>query len=254
MGIINVSALLNLTKGYLKSFCLAVVAEFLITVTKKTQNALTQGCWAHNWDQKLTQNLPRNKTLFCAEVRIRKGQGRKESAISTPGKVKSTVRCPLCSFLPHSRVPGGMPAQPMPEAGQGSPVWQMPGCCPAHQQKGSIYHGNDTQSLRMGAGKSWRGKDGWGAEEFMQWGTEELKILMYHSCGSNKQSNTQLSQRVHKGDVRECSHLQQADQGALQPPLHHSRAGMCCFLEIGKETDTLLLVSLWPPPVSIIYL
>lgn len=107
---INGSALLNLTKGYLTSFCLTVVAKLPIsTATKRTQNALTQGWWVHNWDQKLTQNLLRNKKLFSAEVRIsRKGQGRKESTIPTPAKVKTTVRCSLCSLSSHTRVPVGM--------------------------------------------------------------------------------------------------------------------------------------------------
>lgn len=119
---INGSALLNLTKGYLTSFSLTVVAKLPIsTATKRTHNALTRGWWVHNWDQKLTQNLPRNKKLFSAEVRIsRKGQERKESAISTPAKVKTTVRCSLCLSLSHTRVPVGMTssAQLLPVCGR----------------------------------------------------------------------------------------------------------------------------------------
>lgn len=79
MDMINVSALLNLAKGYLTSFCLTVVAHS----HREDSECFDQGWWAHNWDQKLAQNLPRNKKLFSAEVRLsRKGQGRKEFTIS----------------------------------------------------------------------------------------------------------------------------------------------------------------------------
>lgn len=107
------SALLNLTRGYLTSLCSSVVAKLLITATKRTQNALTQGWWAQH---RAEADSKPAKELFCAEVRLsRRGKGRKESTICTPGRVKTSVKCCLCSLLPHR---GNDQLSPAPVAAQ----------------------------------------------------------------------------------------------------------------------------------------
>lgn len=219
MGIINVSALLNLPKGYLTSFCSTVAAKSLITVTQGTQSALTQGWWAHNWDQKLTQNLPRNKKLFCA------GGG-------SAGRVGGEER--IYDIYPwkgedHCEVfPVFIIASQQSARGNEQLLWQdreaLNGRCQAgvlHSSRKDQFTMETTLSLHgWGLGKSWREEDRWRADEFMQQWMEELKILTQDFRGSNKQ--TKQHPIVPGSAEREC-------QWAICELLHH----LCTSPELG---------------------
>lgn len=118
-----------------------------------------------------------------------------------------------------------------------------PGWRPSQQQKGSIYHGNDTQSPGVRAGEELESRGKVRADG----GVKNPPCMI--SVVQTSKAIPNYPRECTEG-MSECAAICEL----LQPPLHHSRGGMCCFLDTGKKTDALLPASLWPPPVSIISL
>lgn len=179
------------------------------------------------------------ETLFCRGEAQQEGSG-KERIYNikytikefTPGKVKSTVRCPLGSLQPHTWVPGGMSSSAQLQAGV------------LHSSRKDPFIMEMTLSLQgWGLGRSWRAEARWRADG----GVKNPPCMI--SVVQTSKAIPNYPRECTEG-MSECAAICEL----LQPPLHHSRGGMCCFLDTGKKTDALLPASLWPPPVSIISL
>lgn len=91
MDIMNVSALLNLTRGYLTFLCPTGVAKLLITATKRTQNALTHGWWAHHRPEADSKPAKEQETLLCRGEAQQEGSG--EERIYNIHPWKGEERC-----------------------------------------------------------------------------------------------------------------------------------------------------------------